>query len=123
MGFYIGLAHGAHTASAFKRIMRPQGVALPIINLAVWLVRRAECIEDIHIAVGPGSSTPFRARAAEAALRGTQPDGEAVSSALEALLGEVKFRTSPRRAGAEYRRHLVDSLFKDTLAAAWQRTE
>ena len=123
VGFYIGLAHGAHTASAFKRIMRPQGVALPIINLAVWLVRRAECIEDIHIAVGPGSSTPFRARAAEAALRGTQPDGEAVSSALEALLGEVKFRTSPRRAGAEYRRHLVDSLFKDTLAAAWQRTE
>ena len=123
VGFYTRLANGARTASCFKRIMRPQGVALPIINLAVWLERRDACIESVNIAVGPGSSTPFRARAAEAALRGRPFDEAALAAALEALLGEVKFRSSPRRAGAEYRRFLVGSLFKDTLAAAWQRTE
>ncbi len=123
VGFHIRLAGGARTASAFKRIMRPQGVALPIINLAVWLERRDACIQDVRVAVGPGSSTPFRARAAEAALRGKGPDEASVDAALEALLGEVKFRSSPRRAGAEYRRHLVESLFKDTLEAAWQRAE
>ena len=123
VGFYIKLANGKHTASCFKRIMRPQGVALPIINLATWLEREGPCIHDVHVAVGPGSSTPFRARAAEATLCGKAPDQVAVEAALEALLGEVKFRSNPRRAGAEYRRHIVEPLFKDTLAAAWQRTE
>ena len=123
VGFYIGLANSARTASCFKRIMRPQGVALPIINLAVWLERQGGCIHDVHVAVGPGSSTPFRARAAEAALRAKAPDEVAITAALDALLGEVKFRSSPRRAGAEYRRHIVEPLFQDTLAAAWKRTE
>ncbi len=122
VGFYIRLARESHTASCFKRIMRPQGVALPIINLAVWLERRDACIEDIHVAVGPGSSTPFRARAAEDALCGKAPDEAVMEAVLEALLGEVKFRSSPRRAGAEYRRFLVGSLFKDTLNTAWSRT-
>jgi carbon-monoxide dehydrogenase medium subunit len=40
-------------ASCFKRIMRPQGVALPILNTAVWLERDADAINDIRIAVGP----------------------------------------------------------------------
>ncbi len=108
-------------ASCFKRIMRPQGVALPIINLAVWLERDGECLTDIHIAVGPGAATPFRARSAEAMLRDKKLDETAVAASLEALLAEVKFRSSPRRAGADYRRHLLVSLFKDTLATAWQR--
>ena len=123
VGFYIRLAGTARTASAFKRIMRPQGVALPIINVAVWLERRDACIQDVRVAVGPGSSTPFRARSAEAALQGNQLDEKTVAVALDALLAEVRFRSSARRAGAEYRRHLVAPLFKDTLVAAWQRTE
>ncbi len=123
VGFYIPLGDALRTASCFKRIMRPQGVALPIINLAVWLERAGACIQDLHIAVGPGSSTPFRARMAEAALRGKVLDKATTALALEALLAEAKFRSSPRRAGAEYRRHLVGTLLKDTLLTAWQRTQ
>ncbi len=67
VGFYIKLAGGARTSSCFKRIMRPQGVALPIINLAIWLQRQDDRLADIRIAVGPGAATPFRARASEAA--------------------------------------------------------
>jgi carbon-monoxide dehydrogenase medium subunit len=123
VGFYIKVPGGAKTGTCFKRIMRPQGVALPIINLAVWLEREGDCVKDVHLAVGPGAATPFRSRGAEAALRGRVFDAAALSASLEALLAEVKFRSSARRAGADYRRHLVASLSKETLEAAWQRAE
>ena len=123
VGFYMGVPKNAKTSSSFKRIMRPQGVALPIINLAIWLRREGDCIQDVHIAVGPGSATPFRARASESALRGQLFSNALVETSLEALLAEVKFRSSPRRAGSDYRRHLVGSLYKDTFATAWARGE
>jgi CO/xanthine dehydrogenase FAD-binding subunit len=40
---------------------------------------------------------------------------------LSILLDEVKFRSSPRRASAEYRRMIVGSLLKKTLETAWSR--
>jgi len=123
VGFYIRRRDGARAASCFNRIMRPQGVALPILNLAVWLERKGEELKDVHIAVGPGAATPFRAHAAEAALRNRALDESVVAFSLKALLGEIKFRSSARRASADYRRHLVSSLFRDTLAAAWQRAQ
>ena len=122
VGFYLSTAMSGQTASAFKRIMRPQGVALPIINLAIWLGREKNTIENIRIAVGPGSATPFRATAAEETLCGRCLSAKTFETALEALLGQVNFRSSARRASADYRRHLVTGLFKDTLEAVWERT-
>ena len=123
VGFYIPITNyqSRITASCFKRIMRPQGVALPILNCAVWLEREKDTVKDIHIAVGPGGSTPFRATEAEAFLRGKSPTEENFSGALEALLGQAKFRTSARRASADYRKHIVGGLFKDVLDTAWVR--
>ncbi|MEP0805963.1 MAG: FAD binding domain-containing protein [Chloroflexota bacterium] len=109
------------TSSCFKRIMRPQGVALPILNCAVWLARENDLITDIRIAVGPGGAIPFRAAHAEDILRGKPLTEETFQSALEALLAQAQFRTSPRRASAEYRNHIVGGLFKDVLDTAWSR--
>lgn len=120
VGFYIPLMK-IHQASCFKRIMRPQGVALPIINLAIRLSRSADIIEDIRIAVGPGAAIPWRAQQAEQALLGESLSLETVHAAQEALLAHVSFRSSLRRATAEYRRHLVGELFRETLETAWQR--
>ena len=108
-------------ASCFKRIMRPQGVALPIINVAVWLDRDKNTIKNIHVAVGPGASTPWRARDAEEVLIGRTMNETVSNSSLEALLNHVGFRSSPRRASSDYRRHLVETLFKDVLKTAWER--
>lgn len=109
-------------ASAFRRVMRMQGIALPILNLAIWLERNGDEIGDVRLAVGPSGPTPRRLRATEAVLRG-QPFGEALlNQALEALLAEVHFRTSPHRASAEYRRQVVSVLLRDGLYAAWSRT-
>ncbi len=120
VGFYLSkITKGG--ASCFKRIMRPQGVALPILNCSVWLDRAGDVVNDIHIAIGPGGATPFRATEAEAALRGQTLNEETFTRTLEVLLGQAKFRSSARRAGAEYRKHIVGGLFKDVLDTAWMR--
>jgi xanthine dehydrogenase FAD-binding subunit len=122
VGFYIPCA-AQQQASAFKRIMRDQGVALPILNLAVWLERKSSRISDVRIAVGPSGPTPQRIAAAEEILRGLPLTADACNRALVVLLQQVHFRTSPHRASAEYRQHLVASLLIDTLETAWQRAK
>jgi len=127
VGFYIPISktlrdsESLRVSSCFKRIMRPQGVALPILNCAVWLERESDTIKDVRIAVGPGGGTPFRATQAEDVLRGNSFNEKTLESALEALLDQAKFRTSARRASADYRRHIVSGLFRDVLETAWGR--
>ncbi|MBI5294126.1 MAG: FAD binding domain-containing protein [Chloroflexi bacterium] len=127
VGFYIPIAKTLkvsqtfRVSSCFKRIMRPQGVALPILNCAVWLEREGDLFKDIRIAIGPGGPTPFRATEAEAFLRGQSLSDETFARALDLLLEQAKFRTSARRASADYRRHIVGGLLKDVLDTAWSR--
>lgn len=120
-GFLLPLRRPGQ-ASAFRRVMRIQGIALPILNLAVWLERQGERIADIRLAVGPSGPTPRRLETAEAAMRGQQFSAALIETALEALLGEAHFRTSPHRATAEYRRQVAGALLRDGLQAAWSRT-
>jgi len=118
VGFHIPLRK-PNEGSGFRRIMRPQGVALPIINLAVWIQREGNRVEAARIAVGPGGPKPWRARAAETSLVGKSATDEDFAAALDALLTDVTFRSSPRRATAEYRRYLVPALFAEAAKAAW----
>jgi xanthine dehydrogenase FAD-binding subunit len=120
VGFYLPLST-SHQASCFKRIMRPQGVALPIINLAVWLERHDNLISQMCLAVGPGGPTPWRGTEVEKTLIGKPLNDATINAALEALLAQVGFRSSARRASADYRRHIVTGLFKDVLETAWTR--
>jgi carbon-monoxide dehydrogenase medium subunit len=122
VGFYLPLSKKGQ-ASCFKRIMRPQGVALPIINVAIWLERTKNVIGQIRIAVGPGGPTPWSGSEAEKALVGKTLNDEAADIAVESLLAQVGFRSSARRASADYRRHIVIGLFKDVLESAWKRAE
>lgn len=110
-------------ASAFRRVMRPQGVAIAIQNMGIWLRREDETIADIRIAVGPAGPTPLRARHTEETLRGKPPTEENLAEAEKALLSEARFRTSPHRATADYRTHLAGILLRQTLQTAWERTK
>lgn len=120
VGFYLPLRTPGQ-GSAFSRIMRPQGVALPILNLAIWLQRSGEIIECARIAVGPAGPTPQRALAVEEFLSGKLYTTETAAQAVEVARSTMKFRTSPRRATAEYRQHLVGVLLLEVLEKAWQR--
>ena len=109
-------------ASAFARVMRPQGVALPVLNLAVWLRRDGEHIADLRAAVGPSGPTPSRAAALEDCLRGQALTDEVFQNAEAAWRASLRFRTSPRRATADYRRHLSSALLEKTVRTAWERS-
>jgi xanthine dehydrogenase FAD-binding subunit len=120
VGFTIPLG-GPHQGSAFKRIMRAQGIALPILNLSVWLERQEGRIAAARVAVGPSGPTPRRIIPVEDSLRGQTLDPATCFNALEVLLNNVHFRTSPYRASAGYRQQLVEVLLNDTMNNAWQR--
>ena len=121
VGFYIPIKKTLRVSSCFKRIMRPQGVALPIINLAIWLERSNDAISQIRIAVGPGGPTPWSGTESEKALIGKALNDGTFNAAVDALLAQVGFRSSARRASSDYRRHIVVGLFKDVLETAWMR--
>lgn len=121
VGFYLPLKNGAQ-GSAHRRVMRPQGVAIAILNMAVWLERQDEVIAAIRIALGPAGPIPVRARQSEAFLRGKPFTPDLAASAVETLLGESHFRTSPHRSTSEYRHHLARVLLEETLQSAWNRS-
>ena len=120
VGFHLPLRQPGE-ASAFRRVMRPQGVAIAILNLGGWLQRQGDTIAAIRISAGPSGPVPQRLRGAETSLVWRTPDQDGVEAAVDALLGEARFRTSPHRASAEYRRHLAGVLLSETLISAWER--
>lgn len=119
VGFYLPL-RGPNQASAFKRVMRPQGVAIAILNAAVWLQCDDGRITDVHIALGPSGPVPRRLRNAESVLRDQPYDEVVVGQAVKALLEESSFRTSRHRSTQAYRHHMAGILLEETLALAWQ---
>lgn len=108
--------------SAFKRIMRPQGVAIAILNMAAWvkLNSRKELIA-VRISCGPAGPTPFRAYETEKFLLG-KIWGEAVFHEVKQVLGEeVNLRTSKHRATKEYRQQILPVLLQKVMDSAVSR--
>jgi xanthine dehydrogenase FAD-binding subunit len=120
VGFYLPLSAEGQ-ASAFARRVNPQGIALAMLNIAVWLQRDGDKINDIHIAVGPSGPVPSRMPAAEKACKRQTPSPQTLAVALVELLKEAHFRTSPHRATAEYRRQLAGVLLQEAVNQAWHR--
>lgn len=119
VGFYLPLQE-AGQASAFKRVMRPQGVAIAILNTAVWIHRQSHTIADVRIAVGPCGPVPRRMIKTADFLRGKEFHVGLIEQAAEVLLSEASFRTSRHRATSEYRHHMAAVLLNDTLSIAWE---
>jgi xanthine dehydrogenase FAD-binding subunit len=119
-GFYI-TCRESHQASSFNRVMRPQGVALPILNIAIWIERKDNIFRDARIAVGPSGPIPRRATTAENALRSERYSEESIEMAYQEMLKQLSFRTSPLRASSGYRRHLSEILFKSVINVAYDR--
>ncbi len=114
----------ARTGSAFDRIMRPQGIALPILGLAarVQVDESRTHVVDAAIAIGPAGPIPFRALHAEAALTSASTfDDGVIEAAIAAAQGEVSLRTSKHRASRAYREELLPVLLRRVLQRAYAR--
>lgn len=120
VGFQLPL-RDAGEASAFKRVMRPQGVAIAILNLGIWLRRMEDKLAEVRIAVGPSGPVPRRMAAAENLLCGQTLTPAVLQKAYESILNEASFRTSRHRATSEYRQHVVGILLEETLMVAFER--
>jgi carbon-monoxide dehydrogenase medium subunit len=107
--------------SAFRRVMRPQGVAIAILNMAIWVCLKADGgIADARIAIGPGGPRPKRSRTAEECLIGLRPDAVDYSTVTAALLDGSQLRSSAHRTTLDYRRQLLPVLLSRTLPGALQ---
>ncbi len=113
------------TGSAFRRIMRPQGIALPIMGMACKLVldSKKEIINDARVVPGPIAPVPTRARETEKALIGAKVDQEIFHKAEEVAREECSPRTSKHRATSEYRNMMITRLLREALSAAARRAQ
>jgi carbon-monoxide dehydrogenase medium subunit len=116
-------ATGDQEASASSRIMRPQGVALPIMNFSAKVRVLDDRIEAVALAVAPVAPTPFRCQKTETFLTGKSATSESIGAAMAVLLSECKPRTSPHRATAEYRKEVLPVLLRRTLGKAIERAK
>ncbi len=109
--------------SAFARIMRPQGVALPVLGCAVW-VRVSDThdhYDDVRVCIAPVAGTPQRISAVEDVLKGAPITDETLDHAVAVAHAHIKPRTSKYRATAEYRQEMIEVLLRRTLPLAVQR--
>ena len=109
--------------SAFKRMMRPQGVALPMINMAARL-RLDEArgrVLEARVAIGPAGPTPFLAAQTIDFLTGQPATPDTFAGAARVALDEVNLRTSRHRATLDYRTEMIGTLLPLTLAQAAER--
>jgi CO/xanthine dehydrogenase FAD-binding subunit len=112
-------------ATAFDRIMRPQGVALPILGCAVWvrLNESGTTIESARISIAPIGPTPARSTDVELALEGKPATLASIDEAAALAQATLHPRTSKYRATDEYRKEMIAVLLRRTLPLAIERAQ
>lgn len=101
---------------AFKR----SAPVYPTASAAVQLTMEGEVCKNAAIVLGCVGLMPVRATEAEAALRGRNIDGKALSAAMEATR-EAGDPQPDMRGSGEYKRSLVAALVKRAIEVAVQR--
>ena len=112
----------AGEGSAHHRVMRPQGLCLPIISMAVRLRLDDENrITKARIGMGPVGPVPYLVEAAMDALVGAPASEKQFLKATEVALSSVSLRASKYRASHEYREEMLRTFLPVILQRAAQR--
>ena len=110
---------GAREGSAFHRVMRPQGLCLPIISMAARLrLDEHGNIDAAGIGMGPVGPVPWFAEPAAAVLMGKPPTTDQFEKAVDVALENVTLRASKYRATKEYRTEMIRTYLPVILARA-----
>ena len=113
---------GRFEGSAFFRVMRPQGVALPMISMAACLrFDERRSIEAARIAIAPAGPVPCLATPAMEMLSGREASDDLFKKASEAALSGISLRSSKYRASREYRAEMVRTHLPRVLVLATER--
>ncbi|MGD8244942.1 MAG: FAD binding domain-containing protein [Anaerolineae bacterium] len=116
---------GANTGTAWRRVGRRSALVLPILNCAVRLRIDADGsdvrLAEASIALGPVAPRPFRAREAEALIRGRVLAEDTLIRAARIAQREACPRSSVMRASREYRLAIIPTLVGEALVQAARR--
>jgi carbon-monoxide dehydrogenase medium subunit len=113
---------GPREGSAFFRVMRPQGVALPMISMAARLrLDKDNRIAAVRITIGPAGPVPYLAEPAMDALTGRPATTDWFVDAAEAALDNISLRSSKYRASREYREEMIRTHLPVVLGRAAER--
>lgn len=115
---------GPGEGSAHHRVMRPQGVCLPIISIGVRVhVDDENTITDARISMGPVGPVPYLAEAAMDVLIGGPATNEQFDRAAGIALENVEMRASKYRASRPYREQMLRTFLPATLRRAVARAQ
>ena len=112
---------GSGEGSAFHRVMRPQGLCLPIISMAARLTVDGGTVTAASISMGPVGPVPWFAEPAAEVLIGGPANQEQFEKAVAIVLANVTLRTSKYRATEEYRSAMIRTYLPLILASAAER--
>jgi CO/xanthine dehydrogenase FAD-binding subunit len=112
---------GTAEGSAFHRVMRPQGLCLPIISMAARLTMDGDTITAADISMGPVGPVPWFAKPAADVLIGAPANSRHFEEAVAVVLDSVTLRASKHRATEEYRATMIRTYLPIILARAAER--
>ncbi len=113
---------GENEGSAFHRVMRPQGLCLPIISMAARITLAHDgSIGQAGISMGPVGPVPWFAEPVAKTLLGVPPLREHFDRAAEVALEHVQLRESKYRATREYREAMIRTWLPVILGTAADR--
>ena len=106
-------------SSAFKRLSKRKALSLPVLNTAVYVYLSEDraYLQTARIAVGPVSTIPWRAEAAEASLKGARISSKIIKEASNIAAAKASPRDS-LRGSAAYRKKMVSVFVYRALKAA-----
>jgi carbon-monoxide dehydrogenase medium subunit len=107
--------------SVFHRVMRPQGLCLPIISMAARLQLDADTIAAAGVSMGPVGPVPWFAQPVVDALLGEPVSQALFEKAADVALDNITLRTSKYRATEKYRATMIRTYLPIILTTAAQR--
>lgn len=107
--------------TAHHRVMRPQGLCLPIVSMAARLRIEGNVITAAGISMGPVGPVPWFAEPAAEVLVGKPATRTQFETAAEVALENISLRASKYRATREYRETMIRTWLPAILATATQR--
>jgi len=115
-------ATSLNEGSAFTRVMRPQGVALPMISMAARVQLAADMtIGAARISLGPAGPVPYLAEPAMDMLQGKAATRQCFDDAAALVLESIPLRSSKYRATQQYRAEMILTHLPLVLAQAAER--
>ncbi len=109
------------SGSAFEKVRARRGLDFAAASAAVWVEAGEDgACRDARVVLGAVASGPVRAAEAEAALRGSRMEPEALAAAADAARRAARPVKNADFTPA-YRRKVVGVAVKRAAARAWQR--